>query len=159
MNPYAKHLEGRNYLDILTTTPPSLASAVEKIGHAGMGRSYGPGKWTAAQILCHLADCEIAFGFRIRQAFVQDPHMVQPFNQEAWATSYGELDPRMALATFTGLRNWNLALLKARADDISSRKVSHPERGDMTLVEMLELIAGHDMNHRKQLETIAAASA
>jgi uncharacterized damage-inducible protein DinB len=146
-------------MDVLTTTPPSLASAVEKIGDAGMGRSYGSGKWTAAQILCHLADCEIAFGFRIRQAFVEDPHLVQPFDQEAWAVSYGELDPSMALATFTGLRNWNLALLKARAGDLSSRRVSHPERGDMTLAEMLELIAGHDMNHRKQLETIAAAAA
>jgi hypothetical protein len=146
-------------MDVLTTTPPALASAVEKMGDAGMRRSYGPGKWTAAQILCHLADCEIAFGYRIRQAFVHDPHLIQPFDQEAWAVSYGELDPRMALATFTGLRNWNLGLLSARSGDLSSRKLSHPERGDMTLAEMLEIIAGHDMNHRKQLETIAAAAA
>lgn len=143
-------------MDVLAATPTALAAAAQKIGDGAMGRSYGPGKWTAAQILCHLADCEIAFGFRIRQAFVQDPHVVQPFNQEAWAVNYGELDPRMALSTFTGLRNWNLALLTARAAEISSRKVRHPERGDMTLKEMLELIAGHDMNHRKQLETIAA---
>ena len=158
MNPYAKYLEGRNYIDILTETPAVLTSAAERIGSDGMGRSYAPGKWNLAQILCHLADCEIAFGFRIRQALVEDPHLVQPFDQEAWAINYGELDPRMALGTFTGLRNWNLALLNARAAEIPSRKISHPERGDMTLEEMLELIAGHDMNHRKQVEAIANAS-
>jgi hypothetical protein len=159
VNPYAKHLDGQNYMEVLAATPPALASVVQQIGDAGLGRSYGPGKWTASEIVCHLADCEIAFGFRIRQALVENPHLVQPFDREVWAVNYGSLDPSLALETFTGLRNWNLALLRARAGDISSRKLSHPERGDMTLEGMLELIAGHDLNHRKQLETIAAAAA
>ncbi|HEX4808179.1 MAG TPA: DinB family protein [Bryobacteraceae bacterium] len=159
MNPYGKFLEGQNYMDVLEATPLALASATGSIGDTGLGRSYHPGKWTAAQILCHLADCEIAFGFRMRQALVENPHLVQPFDQESWAKSYDSLDPQMALETFTALRTWNLSFLKAQDAGAFSRIIRHPERGEMTLEGMLELIAGHDLNHRKQLETIAAAAA
>lgn len=146
-------------MDVMAETPTALRASVRRMGDEGMASTYEPGKWTASQILCHMTDCEIAFSFRIRQAFVQSPHLIQPFDQEAWAKSYDSLDPYLALETFTGLRNWNVALLQARAADIASRTVSHPERGDMTLQGMLEIIAGHDINHRKQLETIAAAAA
>ena len=98
MNPYAERLRGQHYLEVLTATPSAVASAIQQIGDAGLSHSYAPGKWTAHQIVCHLADCEVAFGFRIRQAFVQDPHFVQPFNQDDWASSYRSLDPHMALA-------------------------------------------------------------
>ncbi|MGA2724326.1 MAG: DinB family protein [Bryobacteraceae bacterium] len=34
----------------------------------GVERPRAPGKWNARQILCHLADVEIVFAFRLRQA-------------------------------------------------------------------------------------------
>lgn len=145
-------------MDVVASTPSALVASMERIGDTGLGRSYSPGKWTAAQILCHLADCEIAFGFRMRQALVQNPHLVQPFDQESWAKSYDSLDPHMALETFTALRTWNVSFLKAQDASALSRTIRHPERGEMTLEGMLEIIAGHDLNHRKQLETIASAA-
>ena len=36
-----------------------------------------------------------------------------------------------------------------------SKPVTHPERGTMTFQTLLETMAGHDLNHLQQLETLA----
>ena len=52
------------------------------------------------QIVCHLADCEIVFAFRLRQALSQENHVIQPFDQDPWATTLRCLRPATALAVF-----------------------------------------------------------
>jgi len=61
----------------------SLGRSVERVrdvatqlGPTGLSRPYGPGKWTGAQVLAHLADAEIAIGFRIRQILAEDNHRI-----------------------------------------------------------------------------------
>ena len=56
--------------------------------------SPAPGKWSPHEILCHLADCELVFSFRIRQALAEDHHVIQPFDQEIWARNYAGYDPQ-----------------------------------------------------------------
>jgi len=36
------------------------------------------------------------------------------------------------------------------------KKLTHPERGDMTFRTVIETMGGHDLNHLNQLETAAA---
>ena len=124
-----------------------------------MKRSTAPGKWSAREILCHLADCEIAFGFRLRQALAEDDHVIQPFDQEKWAKPYAAYDSEAALATFTALRRWNIALVRSLPQQAMSKPVSHPERGQMIFRTIIETMAGHDLNHLQQLEKIAGKSA
>jgi len=40
--------------------------------------------------------------------------------------------------------------------DQDGKKLTHPERGDMTFRTVIETMCGHDFNHLKQLETAAA---
>jgi uncharacterized damage-inducible protein DinB len=157
LNPYAKFLDGRDPLTQAHETSAALQHLVNKIGTHRMARSYAPGKWTAAQILCHLADVEVAWGFRLRQAITQPHHTIQPFEQDDWARVYPRMDPELALAAFLALRQWNLAFLDTVPKSEYSRPVTHPERGTMTVKELLETLAGHDKNHLAQLETIATA--
>ncbi len=105
--------------------------------------------------MCHLADCEIAFGYRLRQALAEDHHVIQPFDQELWARSYAGYDAQAAMMTFSCLRQWNLMLLRSLPAEAMSKRLLHPERGDMTFRELVETIAGHDLNHLAQLEAIA----
>src|SRR5208337_3366014 len=113
-----------------------------------------PGKWSAAEIACHLADCEIAFGFRLRQTLAEDNHVIQPFDQEKWAASYDGVAAGQALATFAALRNWNLQLINSALPTSANRSVSHPERGEMTFKSIVETMAGHDLNHLTQLRKL-----
>jgi hypothetical protein len=159
MNPYASHLEGRDSQELIAETPQRLTLLIERLGAGGLERALGPGKWTAGHILCHLADTEIAFAYRLRQTLAEPHHVVQPFDQEAWGRSYSKLDGRAALDTFTALRRWNIAFISSAPPDAFSKPLTHPERGDMTFGTLVETMAGHDLNHLKQLEKLAAQAA
>ena len=155
MNPYASFLGGRDAREVVSETAARLNSHVERLGADGLKRGTAPGKWSAGAILCHLADCEIAFGFRLRQALAEPHHVIQPFDQEAWAKPYETLDPRAALDLFTAARRWNLALLGTVAPEQLGKELTHPERGEMTFETVVETMAGHDLNHLGQLERIS----
>lgn len=159
MNPYASQLAGRDGQEVVSGTPEQLTSLVQRLGPDGLRRALGPGKWTAGQILCHLADTEIAFAFRLRQALAEPHHTIQPFDQDAWARNYSQLDGHAALETFSVLRRWNAAFLASAPAEAYSKPVTHPERGAMTFQTLVETMAGHDLHHLRQLENLAAQSA
>jgi hypothetical protein len=155
-NPYAPNLGNRNPQEVIASTPARLETLFNKLGAKGAEQSLAPGKWSARQILCHLADCELVFGFRLRQALAEENHVIQPFDQDQWAKNYATLETRAALAVFSSVRNWNLALIRTATPKMLAKKLSHPERGEMTFQTIIETMGGHDLNHLTQLETIAS---
>jgi DinB superfamily len=142
-------------LSSLSTSVPRATAVFERLREKGMERSYAPGKWTAREIFCHLADAEIGTGFRIRQALAEERHRVQAFDQDAWATRYRKAEAGLAMAAFKALREWNLALFRSLTPEDRSRVVVHPERGEESVDVMIRMLAGHDLNHLAQLEQIA----
>jgi hypothetical protein len=155
MNPYARLLGSRDPLKVVATTARHLEQLSVALGPARIEESPAPGKWSPLEILCHLADCEIAFSYRIRQALAEDHHVIQPFDQELWAKNYAGYDAQAAMMTFSCVRQWNLMLLRSIPSQAMSKPLLHPERGEMTFREFIETIAGHDLNHLMQLEAIA----
>jgi uncharacterized damage-inducible protein DinB len=156
LNPYEGFLDGRAIDEILASTPIALAGALDAIGAEKSTKSPAPGKWSAAEILAHLADCELVFGFRLRQTLAEDHHTIQPFDQDKWAAAYAGISAAQALGVFTALRQWNLTLIHAAMPAAATRPATHPERGTMTFQTIIETMAGHDLNHLGQLHRIAA---
>src|ERR1700685_2126077 len=99
MNPYASFLGPRDSRQVIASTPARLRELVDSLG-AGADQSPAPGKWSAREILCHLADCEIVFAFRFRQALAEDYHVIQPFDQDRWAAVYDTFYVASAMAVF-----------------------------------------------------------
>jgi hypothetical protein len=157
LNPYDKFLDGRPIQDILGATPATIAGLIETIGPARATTPPAPGKWNAAEIVSHLADCELVFAFRLRQTLAEDSPTIQPFDQEKWAAHYPTIPANQALDVFAATRGWNLQLLRTVMPQAASRPVTHPERGAMTFQTIIETMAGHDLNHIGQLHRIAAA--
>jgi len=156
-NPYAKFLQGQAPLAVLPNTPARLKALAQAIGPARITTPIAPGKWSPRDILCHLADCETVFAFRLRQTLAEDHHIVQPFDPDKWAPVYRGLDANEALATFAVLRRWNLLLIEAALPAHANKPVTHPERGTMTFATIVETMGGHDLNHIAQLERIASS--
>jgi len=154
-NPYDKYLNGRPLQEILSATPAVLTRLIETMGSEKSATSPAPGKWSPAEIVAHLADCEIVFAFRLRQTLAEDAPTIQPFDQEKWAAQYGCISAAQALDVLKAMRGWNLQLVKNAGPDAAGRTVTHPERGTMTFQTILETMAGHDLNHIAQLERIA----
>jgi hypothetical protein len=155
-NPYAGFLEGRDPGVLVREFPAKLSEVISELGPLGMSRSLGPGKWTVSEILCHLADTEIAFSFRWRQTLAKEDHVVQPFDQDLWATRYASTPGDEALHSFLALRRWNTILLDRLSASDWGQRVSHPELGAMTFRTLVEIMAGHDLNHLAQLRKLAA---
>ena len=154
MNPYASYLGDLDPLPVIAATPQRLAAQLDRLGPEGIERPYAPGKWNARQVLCHLADTEIVFALDLRQTLAEEHHVVQPMDQEQWAANYDAYGACAALEVFAAVRKWNLALLAAVPPAVMSKPVTHPERGQMTFQVLIETMAGHDLNHLAQIESI-----
>jgi len=156
MNPYASHLAERNPHEVIAATAKQLRHYADIFGSRRLGQSPAPGKWSAREIICHLADCEIVFAFRLRQAVAEEHHVIQPFDQDKWAAAYSAYDGATALAAFSSLRQWNIAFIKSLSPKLLEKDLTHPERGEMTVQTVVETMAGHDLNHLGQLEKLSA---
>jgi hypothetical protein len=158
-NPYDTFLDGRPLEEILEATPGTIESLIEAMGPEKAAESPAPGKWSAAEIVCHLADCELVFGFRLRQTLAEHSPIIQPFDQDKWAATYSGVPATQALGVFYALRGWNLRLIGEALPDAAQRPVTHPERGTMTFLTLVETMAGHDLNHLEQLRRLAPEAA
>jgi hypothetical protein len=147
-------LGDRNPLEALEANAARVEAVARTLGEAGLSRSYGPGKWTGRQVLAHLADAEMATGFRVRQILSEDNHRVQGWDESSWARRYADVDAEAALASYRALRRWNLALFRGLSGADLDREAVHPERGPETLRSYIRLLAGHDLNHLGQLERL-----
>src|SRR4051812_21666613 len=146
-NPYAPYLGDQDPVRVIEGTPTRLAEIAAALGPEETERRPGPGRWSPREILCHLADCEVVFAFRLRQALAEDHHVIQPFDQDLWARTYASYDVRGAIEAFTSVRHWNLALIRGVPFEDLSKQLTHPERGEMTFQVLVETMAGHDLNH------------
>jgi hypothetical protein len=159
LNPYARFLDGRKLETILGSTVPEIASLLAAIGAEKAAASPAPGKWSAAEIVCHLADCELEFAIRLRQTLAEDVPMIQSFDQDKWAATYPGITAKQALDAFSAFREWNRLLIAKALPAAADRKVTHPERGTMTFLTLVETLVGHDLNHLGQLRKLAGSQA
>jgi len=155
-NPYAADMAGQDPLEVTRATPVRLETLLQLSGPERLTVTPAPGKWSVRDILSHLADCEVVFAFRLRQALAEDHHVIQPFDQDKFALTYSNYDARMALAAFAAVRHWNLALIAGLKADDFDKPLNHPERGDVTFRVVIETMAGHDLNHLRQVEALLA---
>lgn len=155
MNPYASYLGTRDPQKVIAETPAKLSKYLDSLGEARANEAPAPGKWSVREILCHLADCEIAFAYRLRQTLAEPHHVIQPFDQDIWAANYVAYDIQSAMAAFIALRNLNVRLIASLPTESFSKPATHPERGTLTFGTIVETMGGHDLNHLGQIEKIA----
>lgn len=154
LNPYAEALGKNEPVEVIEETPARLARVLEKLTAEQIEKRPAPGKWSMREIIAHLADCELAFGYRLRQA-AAGVDLIQPFDQDEWARNYGGYGFQMALTTYRALRAWNLAFVRSLTEQQKAQKVTHPERGTMTTWTIVETMAGHDLHHLTRLEKLS----
>jgi hypothetical protein len=150
------HVEGQDGLTVLTSTPGTIAAILETTPPEAWKTRSAPDKWSAGEVLAHLADCEIVAGWRVRSILASDGVPLQPFDQNVWADAfkYGDVDPADAFATFDAARASLLSLLSRVDPARLEHHGLHAERGKETIAHLIQLYAGHDLNHLKQIEAL-----
>jgi uncharacterized damage-inducible protein DinB len=143
-------------LVVLTETPAWIAARVEGLSHAALHQPEADGKWSLTQVLAHLADTEIAYGWRARIMLTEHHPPLHGFDENVWMTRFNcaSSDPAEALHTFTALRHWNGRVWSCATDDDLKRMGVHAERGPESFDLLRRLAAGHDLRHRRQIERL-----
>ncbi len=154
-NPYGQDLGTRDPLEALGETPARILALVERWGDDHFGRTYAPGKWTARQILIHLAQTELALTTRARFALSTPGYVAQPFSQDDWIAIEDGTQARTALQAYLALRKLNVEMWRHLAPEQRQRAFQHPEYGELTVEWVMAQLAGHDIHHLRQLERIS----
>jgi DinB superfamily len=151
-------LAGQDPIKVLAATPKKLARWINGATPAKLRKRPAPEKWSAAEILAHLADAEIVVSWRIRAILGAPGTPIQAYDQEAWfaAGYYPKRDARKSLEQFRVLRETNLALYKMLTPEQWKHHGLHAERGEESVERIVQMIAGHDINHLEQVERILA---
>ncbi len=152
--PYSQYLGDREPIQSMRETSARIRALTDGWSAGRFERTYAPGKWTARLILTHLAQTELALGNRIRMALTVADYVAQPFEQDAWVAKEPRASGPEAVAAYVGLRQMNLALFSALSPAARETRFTHPEYGTLTVNWVIRQMAGHDLNHLRQLEEI-----
>jgi len=84
---------------------------------------------------------------------------IQAFDQDSWAAAgnYAARDAKKSLALFRAVREANLDWLRRLRPEQWKHYGMHAERGQESIEAIVSMMAGHDLNHLKQVEALLAA--
>ena len=151
-------LGGRDPVSVLQETPAAAARAIEGLSPAQLRKPEAPDKWSITQVLQHLADSDLVWGWRVRLILAQDRPVLTGYDQDLWADRlhYADADPDEALEQLRVLRRGNLGLIARATPDDLKRVGVHSERGEESVGYLCGLYAGHDLLHLRQIDRIRA---
>ena len=151
--------EGLDPFVVLATTPGSVGALLAGRTTTEVQRTPGPGRWSIAQIVSHLADVEIVLAYRLRMILSAPDGPIQAFDQDAWVTSQhaDRSDAHLSLALFAAIRASTVRLLGSLTDEELDRFGMHAERGQESIRHIMRMTTGHDRNHLGQIERLLNA--
>ena len=146
-------------IDVLEETPDAVRAAIAGVSNAQLSQPESPGKWSLGQVVQHLADSELVWGYRLRLVLAQERPTLTGYDQDLWSERlhYERAPIDEALDRFGILRRSNLRLLAEASPADLQRVGVHAERGEESVAHMIRLYAGHDLLHLRQLARIRQA--
>ena len=154
------YLGDRDPIVVQQATPSELDRRLRDVAPGELVRRPVPEKWSIAEIIAHLADAELAMGWRLRNMLANPGVALMWWDQAEWAErlGYAKQDANRSAADFRALRESNLRLLESAP---RSRWVEcygvHEVRGRQTVEEFVRLEAAHDLNHLQQIDRILSS--
>ncbi len=118
-----------------------------------------PGKWSASEIVQHLADSEMTSAIRLRKLLVEEKPVIHGYDQELFATRlmYNLRDISPALDALRAARTTTLQLLGLMTGDDWKREGTHTESGKYTAEDWLRIYAAHAHGHAEQIRGLRNA--
>ena len=136
-----------------------VARSLEGFPEAHLSAHPIQGKWSAREIVQHLADSEMNSAIRLRKLLTEDAPQIQGYDQESYAERlrYNERDIAPALDALRGARSTTGQLLDAMTEEDWTRAGTHSESGRYTAEDWLQIYAAHAHNHAAQIRRLREA--
>jgi DinB superfamily len=154
-------VDGKDPVKLQAAAPARLAKLLKGVSPSRARKRPAPDKWSIAEIVVHMADTEVVFGYLIRGIVGEPGTRIDGFDQDAWlvALHYDKRDMRKSFAEYRAFREANVALLKSLTPEQWKIRGMHKSRGPETMETVVTMFAGHDLNHFQQIERILASRA
>ncbi|MFN2594205.1 MAG: DinB family protein [Actinomycetota bacterium] len=149
-------LGGRDPIQVLAATPEIFEEKTYGLDVPTLQRAPEPNEWSVEELLKHFFHGEIVYSFRWRITLAQDGVAYPGYDQDEWNSLAASPFPEM-LAAFAALRRANVMLFEETPREQWSKVGLHAERGPESFELTINLLAGHDLAHLKQLDQTLAA--
>jgi len=119
-----------------------------------------PGKWSAREVVHHLADSEMTAAIRLRLLLVVDNPQIVGFDQDEFARKlhYAERPTEASLDAFKAARRTTAELLDRMTDADWRRQGTHTEHGSYSTERWLEIYSSHAHKHAEQIQVALDAA-
>lgn len=136
-----------------------VVRALDGFPAGGMTAKPIPGKWSAAEIVHHLADSETQSAIRLRKLLVEPHPVIQGYDQDVWAEKlrYQQRPIEPALAAFKAARETTAQLLESMTEEEWRHLGWHSEAGSYHAERWLEIYAEHAHGHASQIRRLREA--
>lgn len=140
-------------IDALAFAPSIFEGLIKHIEPSRLDEGSGPDRFSPREVVAHLADWEPIFLSRIQTAVDTPGSSIMVFDEGELAKehNYASQDLDECLARFRRGRHQTVAYLQGLSPDQFRRTVVHPERGVMSVDDLIGYLFGHDAYHVEQL--------
>ena len=118
-----------------------------------------PGKWSAREIVHHLADSEMTSAVRLRLLVAEENAAIRAYDENQFAARLHYQRPiASSLLAFQAARQSTGELLDAMTDADFAKTGTHPEHGSYSVERWLEIYAEHAHKHSDQIRRARASA-
>ena len=136
----------------------AVAEALLRITPEELDARPAPNRWTAREIVHHLADSETTSAIRVRRLLAEDHPQIHGYDQEEFARRLHYERPHEAsLELFRYARMATAELLDRLQPADWLREGTHSESGRYTMETWLRIYAEHAHKHARQIREARAA--
>ena len=126
-----------------------LAAALEEFPREMWQYRDEHGCWSIHEHIVHIADSEANSYIRCRRLVAEPGTQLMAYDENRWASAldYHSMDTEGALELFQVLRRRTYEFIRNLPESTWSNTCYHPENGDMTLEDWLDVYERHVAEH------------
>ena len=130
----------------------AVAEALLKMTPEELDAKPGVGRWSAREIVHHLADSEMTSAIRLRRLLVEERPQIQGYDQDEFARRLHYDRPHeTSLELFKYVRLSTAELLERLDESDWLREGTHSESGRYTVETWLKIYGEHAHKHARQI--------
>jgi hypothetical protein len=137
----------------------AVAEALLRITPEELDARPGEGRWSAREVVHHLADSEMSAGVRLRLILAEDHPTIQGYDQDEFARRLHYDRPHeTSLELFRYAREATAELLELMSPSDWTREATHTKSGAFGAERWLQIYAGHAHKHARQIRAARDAA-
>jgi len=145
-------------IDLLEATPEIIRGLTTELSDEDARWKPAPDRFSIAEVLAHLSHSEgHCYRMRVDRFLAESRPEFEPDDASMYLDLYKDADPKDAFDQFEEQRRKNVEYLRGLSAGAGDRVAFHKEYGDITLSQMLNEWALHDLGHIRQIIELVRA--